>query len=90
MLSTTTNILMNKVISHIYYIYIASHLFKKGFGYKRFAINIDVIVEIYSIVFRYLYLAKRKESWSFKFTFRYEDDVLSLINYVDNLFALIM
>ena len=40
MLSTTTTIIMNKVICHIYYIYITSHLFKKRFGYKSFAINL--------------------------------------------------
>ena len=35
----TKTILMNKVISHIYYLYIASPLVKKRFGYKLFAIN---------------------------------------------------
>ena len=40
MLSTTQNILMNKVISHIYNIYITSPLLRKGFGYKLFAINL--------------------------------------------------
>jgi hypothetical protein len=30
---------MNKVISHLYYIYIASPLLKKRFGYKLVAIN---------------------------------------------------
>jgi hypothetical protein len=32
-------ILMNKVISHLYYIYITSPLLKKRLGYKLFAIN---------------------------------------------------
>ena len=41
MLSTTTTIMMNKVVSHLYYIYITSPLLKKRFGYKRFAINFD-------------------------------------------------
>ena len=40
MLSTTKHILMNKVISHIYYIYITSPLLKKRFGYKLYAINL--------------------------------------------------
>ena len=40
MLSTTTNIIMNKVISHIYYIYITSPLLKKRYGYKLFAMNL--------------------------------------------------
>ena len=31
---------MNKVISHLYYIYITSPLLKKRFGYKLFAINL--------------------------------------------------
>jgi hypothetical protein len=31
---------MNKVFSHIYYIYITSPLLKKRFGYKLFAINL--------------------------------------------------
>jgi hypothetical protein len=39
MLSVTKTILMNKVISHLYDIYIASPLLKKRFGYKLFAIN---------------------------------------------------
>jgi hypothetical protein len=39
MFSTTKSILMNKVISHLYYIYIASPLLKKRFGYKLVAIN---------------------------------------------------
>ena len=39
MLSTTKTILMNKVISHLYYIYIPSPLLKKRFGYKLVAIN---------------------------------------------------
>jgi hypothetical protein len=34
------NIIMIKVISHIYYIYITSPLLKKRFGYKVFAINL--------------------------------------------------
>ena len=34
------NIIMNKVISHIYYIYITSPLLKKRFGYKHIAINL--------------------------------------------------
>jgi hypothetical protein len=34
------NILMNKVISHLYYIYITSPLLKKRFGCKLFAINL--------------------------------------------------
>jgi hypothetical protein len=40
MLSATKTILMNKVISHLYDIYIASPLLKKRFGYKLFAINV--------------------------------------------------
>ena len=40
MLSKTKTILMNKVISHLYYIYITSPLLKKRFGYKLFAINL--------------------------------------------------
>jgi hypothetical protein len=39
MFSTAKTILMNKVISHLYYIYIASPLLKKRFGYKLVAIN---------------------------------------------------
>jgi hypothetical protein len=39
MLSTTKTILMNKVISHLYHIYITSPLLKKRFGYKLFGIN---------------------------------------------------
>jgi hypothetical protein len=37
--SATKTILMNKVIYHLYDIYIASPLLKKRFGYKLFAIN---------------------------------------------------
>jgi hypothetical protein len=40
LLSTTKHILMNKVISHFYYIYITSPLLKKRFGYKHIAINL--------------------------------------------------
>ena len=40
MLSTTKTILINKVISHLCYIYITSPLLKKRFGYKLFAINV--------------------------------------------------
>ena len=40
MLSTTTKIIINKVISHIYYIYVTSQLLKKRFRYKLFAINL--------------------------------------------------
>ena len=40
MFLTTITIIMNKVISHILYIYIASPLLKKKLGYKLFAINI--------------------------------------------------
>jgi hypothetical protein len=39
MLSTTKNILINKVISPLYHIYITSPLLKNRFGYKLFAIN---------------------------------------------------
>jgi hypothetical protein len=39
-LSTTTIILMNKVISHIHYLYIASSLLKKRIGYKLFTITL--------------------------------------------------
>jgi hypothetical protein len=39
MFFATRNILMNKVISHIHYIYIASPLLKKKLGYKLFTIN---------------------------------------------------
>ena len=39
MLPATKTIIMNKVISHLYDIYIASPLLKKRFGYKLFAIN---------------------------------------------------
>ena len=39
MLSTTKTILMNKVIYHLYYIYITSPLLKKRFGYQLFAIH---------------------------------------------------
>jgi hypothetical protein len=35
---------------------------------------------MYSIVFIYRYLVKRKEARSYNFTFRYEDDVLSILN----------
>ena len=40
MFLTTGNIIMNKVISHIHHIYIASPLLKKKLGYKLFTINI--------------------------------------------------
>jgi hypothetical protein len=40
MLPATKTIIMNKVISHLYDIYIASPLLKKRFGYKLFAINV--------------------------------------------------
>ena len=40
MLSTTTQFIINKVISHIYYIYVTSQLLKKRFGCKLFAINL--------------------------------------------------
>ena len=40
MFLTTRNIIMNKVISHIHHIYIASPLLKKKLGYKLFTINI--------------------------------------------------
>ena len=40
MFLTTRNIIMNKVISNIHYIYIASPLLKKKLGYKLFTINI--------------------------------------------------
>ena len=33
-------------------------------------------------------LSNTKESWSFKFTFRYEDDVLSLNNYVNRFYPI--
>ena len=35
---------------------------------------------MYSIVFIYRYLVKRKEARSYNLTFRYEDDVLSILN----------
>ena len=47
-----------------------------------------VIAGIYSIVFIYRYLVKRKEAWSYNFTFRYEDDGLSLNNYVDRIYPI--
>ena len=50
--------------------------------------RIDAIAGIHSIVFKYIYLVKRKEARSFNFTFRYEDDVLSLINYVDRIYPI--
>jgi hypothetical protein len=40
MFLSTRNIIMNKVISHFHYIYIASPLLKKKLGYKPFTINI--------------------------------------------------
>jgi hypothetical protein len=40
MFSTTINIIMNKVISHIHYIYIASPLLKKKLRYNIFTINL--------------------------------------------------
>ena len=40
MFLATGNILMNKVISHIHYIYIAFTLLKKKLGYKLFTINL--------------------------------------------------
>ena len=40
MFSTAKHILMNKVISHIHYIYIESPLLKKKFGYKLLTINL--------------------------------------------------
>ena len=40
MFLATRTILMNKVISHIHYIYIASPLLKKNLGYKLFTINL--------------------------------------------------
>jgi hypothetical protein len=49
---------------------------------------IYVIAGIYNTVFKYLYLVKRKEARSFNFTFRYEDDVLSLNNYVDCIYPI--
>jgi hypothetical protein len=49
---------------------------------------IYIIAGVHSIVFRYLYLVKRKEALSFDFTFRYKDDVLSLNNYVDRFYPI--
>ena len=46
------------------------------------------MARVHSIIFRYLYLVKRKETMSFIFTFRYKDDVLSLINYVDRIYPI--
>ena len=40
MFLTTTNIIMNKVISHIHYIYIASPLLKNKLGCNLFTINL--------------------------------------------------
>ena len=40
MFLSTKNIIMNKVISHIHYIYIASPLLKKKLGYNLFTINL--------------------------------------------------
>ena len=40
MFLTTKNIIMNKVISHIHYIYIESPLLKKKLGYNLFTINL--------------------------------------------------
>ena len=40
MFLATRNILMNKEISHIHYIYISSPLLKKNLGYKLFTINL--------------------------------------------------
>jgi hypothetical protein len=51
-------------------------------------IRIYIIAGDHSIVFRYLYLVKRKETMSFNFTFRYKDDVLSLNNYVDRIYPI--
>ena len=48
-------------------------------------IRIYIIAGVHSIVFRYLYLVKRKEALPFNFTFGYKDDVLSLNNYVDRI-----
>jgi hypothetical protein len=39
-------------------------------------------------VFIYRYLVKRKEALSYNFTFRYEDDVLSLNNSVDRIYPI--
>ena len=47
--------------------------------------RIYIIAGVHSIVFRYLYLVKRKEALPFNFTFGYKDDVLSLNNYVDRI-----
>ena len=51
-------------------------------------IRIYIIAGVHSIVFRYLYLVKRKKALSFNFTFRYKDDVLSLNNYVDRIYPI--
>ena len=40
MFITKTNILMNKVISHIHYIYIESPFLNKQIGYKLFTIHL--------------------------------------------------
>ena len=48
--------------------------------------RIYIVAGIYSIVFRYIYLVKRKESQSFNFSFHYKDDVLSLNNCVDRIY----
>ena len=40
MFSTTKSILMNKVIYHLHYIYIASSLLKKKIEYKLFTTNL--------------------------------------------------
>ena len=46
------------------------------------------MARVHSIIFRYLYLVKRKEALSFIFTFRYKDDVLSLDNYVERIYPI--
>jgi hypothetical protein len=47
-----------------------------------------VIAGVHNIVFRYLYLVKRKEALSFNFTLRYTDDVLLLNNCVDRIYPI--
>ena len=51
--------------------------------------RIYIIAGIYSIVFIYLYLVKRKEANPiFNFMFDYKDDVLSFNNFVDRIYSI--
>ena len=51
-------------------------------------IGIYIIAGVHNIVFRYLYLVKRKEALSFNFTLRYKDDVRLLNKCVDRIYPI--